>query len=106
MDIIYYVSAHLRDKLTVKQVVDHVNQRCNPVGVQRAFSDEMQMSIRDYINVKKIREAQRALLTTTVPVKQIAQELGFYDTSDFSKRFKREIGQTPLEYRQINSQKD
>lgn len=106
LDIIYYVSAHLRDKLTVKQVVDHVNQRCNPVGVQRAFSDEMQMSIRDYINVKKIREAQRALLTTTVSVKQIAQELGFYDTSDFSKRFKREIGQTPLEYRQINSQKD
>lgn len=64
------------------------------------------MSIRDYINVKKIREAQRMLLVSMLPIGQIAQELNFYDAADFSKRFKREIGMTPLEYRQQKSEVD
>ncbi|AYM02287.1 helix-turn-helix transcriptional regulator [Levilactobacillus yiduensis] len=106
LDVIYYINAHVREKLTVKQVLAHVNQRCNPIGVQRGFNTEMHMSIRDYINVKKIREAQRILLLTTMRIGQIAQELNFYDAADFSKRFKRELGMTPLEYRQQNSEVD
>lgn len=106
LDVIYYVNAHLRDKLTVRQVLTHVTQQCNPTGVQRGFNTEMGMSIRDYINVKKIREAQRILLVDTVPIRQIAADLNFYDAADFSKRFKREIGVTPLEYRQQNSKVD
>ncbi|WP_334330356.1 helix-turn-helix transcriptional regulator [Companilactobacillus sp. HBUAS59699] len=106
LDIIYYVSSHLRQKLTVKQVLEHVNSRCNPAVVQQGFNTEMQMSIRDYINVKKIQEAQRVLMTTNISIRQIAQELNFYDAADFSKRFKREFGMTPLEYRQQNSEID
>lgn len=106
LDVIYYVNAHLRDKLTVKRVLDHVNRQCNPAAVQRGFNTEMGMSIRDYINVKKIREAQRMLLVSMLPIGQIAQELNFYDAADFSKRFKREIGMTPLEYRQQKSEVD
>lgn len=106
LDVIYYVNAHLYDKLTVKNVVAHVNKRCNPVTVQRGFNAEMQMSIRDYINMKKLREAQRLLLTSVLPIRGIAEELNFYDAADFSRHFKREIGMTPLEYRQQNSQLD
>jgi len=106
LDVIYYVNSHLERKLTVKQVLKHVNQRCNPTNVQRGFNTEMHMSIRDYINVKKLREAQRILLTSHTPIREISAQLNFYDAADFSKRFKREIGMTPLEYRQQNSEVD
>ncbi|WP_240704428.1 helix-turn-helix domain-containing protein [Companilactobacillus zhachilii] len=64
------------------------------------------MSIRDYINVKRIQEAQRILLTSNTSIGEISQELNFYDAADFSRRFKREIGMTPLEYRQQHSEID
>lgn len=106
LDVIYYVNSHLRQKLTVKDVLSHVTNRCNTNVVQQGFNIEMQMSIRDYINVKRIQEAQRILLTSNTSIGEISQELNFYDAADFSRRFKREIGMTPLEYRQQHSEID
>ncbi|VDG21193.1 helix-turn-helix transcriptional regulator [Lactiplantibacillus mudanjiangensis] len=106
LDVIYYIHAHLHRKVTVKKVLEHVNKRYNPLTIQRVFTKEMNMSIRDYINMEKIREAERLLLASKTPIQKIAHELNFYDAADFSKRFKREIGMTPLEYRQQNSQID
>ncbi|MBQ0835768.1 helix-turn-helix domain-containing protein [Lactiplantibacillus pentosus] len=105
LDVLYYTNAHLHDHLTVKKVLAHVNQRCNPETVRRAFSQEMHMSIRDYINAKKIQEAEHMLLATDLTIRAIAAELSFYDAADFSKRFKKETGQTPLEYRQENTRR-
>ncbi|MFC6324144.1 helix-turn-helix domain-containing protein [Companilactobacillus baiquanensis] len=106
LDVIYYVNSHLQEKLTVKKVLEHVTNRCNTKVVQQGFNTEMQMSIRDYINAKRIQEAQQILLTTKDSIRQISKQLNFYDAADFSRRFKREIGMTPLEYRQINSEID
>ncbi|MEY2382610.1 helix-turn-helix domain-containing protein [Lactiplantibacillus pentosus] len=106
LDVLYYTNAHLHDQLSVRKVLAHVNKRCNPETVRRAFSQEMHMSIRDYINSKKIQEAQHMLLTSDLTIRAIAAELYFYDAADFSKRFKKETGQTPLEFRQQNTLRD
>ncbi len=106
LDVMYYTNAHLHDQLSVKKVLAHVNARCNPESVRRSFSQEMHMSIRDYINAKKIQEAEHMLLATDLTIRAIAAELCFYDAADFSKRFKKETGQTPLEFRQLNTRTD
>jgi len=52
------------------------------------------------IRRRLLLEARRLLSLTTQDVKEIAYELGFSDTSYFSRFFRRYTGQTPLEFRQ------
>lgn len=46
------------------------------------------------------REAERLLLGTDLSAAQIAQMLGFSEPSYFSRFFRREVGQTPSEFRE------
>lgn len=99
LDIIYYINTNVYHKVTVKDVLIHANQYCNPAKAQRDFRDEMRMSISEFIGVQKIRAAQELLRNTDNTVKKIAEKLKFYDLNDFSKQFKRKVGMSPLEYR-------
>ncbi|PMD68834.1 helix-turn-helix transcriptional regulator [Companilactobacillus nuruki] len=106
LDIIYYINANIYHKLTVKDVLIHANQYCNPSKAQRNFSDETHMSIGEFISVQKMRTARSLLETTDQPIQDIAKKLKFYDLNDFSKQFKRKIGMSPLTYRktcQVNN---
>ncbi|GEP95711.1 helix-turn-helix transcriptional regulator [Chitinophaga cymbidii] len=47
----------------------------------------------------RITEACILLLETDMPVKDIAHEVGYTDSSAFIRAFKQNVGQTPLQYR-------
>lgn len=65
----------------------------------RLFKRELGITPVDYIINKRIERAQMLLLTHTIPVKEIALQLGFSNQSYFTSQFKRITGLTPLEYR-------
>lgn len=52
------------------------------------------------INDRIILEAKRMLRFSTIRTKQIAFDLGFKDDSYFVKLFKRNVGMSPIEFRQ------
>lgn len=52
-----------------------------------------------HIHDRIVLEARRLLLHTNDPIKEIAFDLGFADTSYFNRFFKRETGTTPAGYR-------
>jgi AraC-like DNA-binding protein len=52
-----------------------------------------------HIHDRLVLEARRLLLHTDTPLKDIAFNLGFSDTSYFNRFFKRETGATPAGYR-------
>ena len=52
------------------------------------------------IHERLLLEAQRLLIFTTQPVKEIAAELGFADTAHFGNFFKKHIGLPPLDFRE------
>ncbi|GAB3937750.1 helix-turn-helix domain-containing protein [Mucilaginibacter myungsuensis] len=52
-----------------------------------------------HIHARLIMEARRLLFHTARPLKEIAFDLGFSDTSYFSRFFKRETGVSPADYR-------
>ncbi|WP_318766422.1 helix-turn-helix transcriptional regulator [Lactiplantibacillus carotarum] len=99
LDIIYYINAHIYDKIAVKDVLQHANQYCNPTRAQRNFSQEMHMSISDFIMGQRMDLAKTLLTKTDTSVQSIAAKLNFYDANDFSKQFKRKLGLSPLTYR-------
>jgi len=46
-------------------------------------------------------EASRMLSHSTIDIATLAESLGFANASHFSRSFKREVGQSPLHYRQV-----
>ncbi|MEM1219328.1 MAG: AraC family transcriptional regulator [Bacteroidota bacterium] len=51
------------------------------------------------INEQLVLEAKRHLLATDYQIKEIAYNLGYTDVSYFTRFFKKQVGQTPLEFR-------
>lgn len=51
------------------------------------------------IQQRVVLEAERLLITTNLPIKEIAFSLGFYDTGYFYHYFKKWVSKTPKEFR-------
>ena len=96
-----YVEAHLGERLQNDQIaqalflnVDHLN---------RIFKKETGMTLSEYIRVKRIDRAKLLLLTTRMPVSEVAMSVGFQSFSYFSKIFKKRVGVEPSKFRASNS---
>lgn len=65
----------------------------------RLFRTETNTTPLQFVNNLKIEKAQLLLLTSKEPIKNIATNLSFFDTSYFNRIFKKFTGFTPVEYR-------
>jgi AraC-like DNA-binding protein len=68
------------------------------------FVAEMGVSPRRYITRLRLRHACELLCGTDMSIAQIGMQVGYDDPSFFSKLFKKEIGISPLRYREQNSE--
>lgn len=65
----------------------------------RAFHAETGHTIGDYVKRVTLERAQRLLATSSAPIADIAQQVGFSTPASFSTAFRRLCGQTPRAYR-------
>ncbi len=65
----------------------------------RLFKEYVGTTLVDYINEKKMTHAKRLLRTTTLPMIQISEQIGYNSLSSFNHLFKNTYGLTPSEYR-------
>jgi PAS domain S-box-containing protein len=65
----------------------------------RVFRAIMGTSPRSYVLRHRLETAKDLLARTDLPLSQIAARAGFYDASDFGKRFREQEGRTPRKYR-------
>lgn len=65
----------------------------------RRFSRATGMTPLEYIHALRLEEAKQLLEATEDPVEAIASEIGYEDTSFFSKLFRKKVGITPAQYR-------
>lgn len=67
--------------------------------LNRIFVKQMGVSIHKYILNLRIRESERLLLDTDMPVSEISTRIGFNNATHFSSYFKKKMNMTPIEYR-------
>lgn len=92
-----YISANYCSSIDRAEIAASVFVSANYLS--KCFQTEMQMGLREYINQMRINEAKRLLITTDLPVSQIASQVGFDNISYFSTIFHKQCGMRPIEWR-------
>lgn len=70
-------------------------------SLQRTFHQATGNSPHSYLLQLRINRAAEQLRNTSKQITEIAFEVGFNDSNYFSRQFKKRMGSTPLEYRNI-----
>lgn len=92
-----YIKNNLTRKLTLKDIAR--NLHCSTVTLTEHFRDEFGITINDYITKKRMDLAEKLLLTTDKPLREIASSTGFSDVEYFSRTFKKHHGDSPAAWR-------
>lgn len=67
--------------------------------LERAFSQVLGTSPKQYILRARVEEAATLLATTTTPIADVAARCGYYDQSHLTRQFSALTGLTPTRYR-------
>lgn len=95
-----YIHQHIQQSLSLHEVAEAAY--LSPSYLSRLFKRYLHVSFVEYVNNQKIALAQEQLALTFIPINQISTQLGFAQTSYFTKIFKRKTHLTPSEFRQHN----
>jgi AraC-like DNA-binding protein len=72
---------------------------CSEKSLSRATLATVGMTAKAFIASQRVLEAKRLLIHTSRSVTAIGGSLGFDETTNFVKFFKREVGRTPSQFR-------
>ena len=93
-----YILSHLSENFTRQEIADHVHLSQNHLA--RLFRQETGSSISDFILQQRMQQAFGLLTNTTLPVGQVAEQVGYENYSYFLTLFRRVAGMTPSQYRE------
>lgn len=100
-EIFEYIQSHLYDaELSAFKVSNAfaISERY----FSRLFRKNLNTPFPKYVNYERIKKATTLLVTTDLPVKAIANNVGYKDALYFSKIFKKYRLSSPENYRQTN----
>jgi len=98
-----YIRIHLGEEINRGTVARQVY--LNPDYLARIFKKETGKSIGAYLMEKRLHEAKKLLVQSSIHINEIAQRVGYDNFSYFSQIFKEKTGMTPGEYRKQNTGK-
>ncbi|PFP24954.1 DNA-binding response regulator [Bacillus sp. AFS073361] len=102
-EAIDYINNHLKNELSQKEVADHVH--LNPSYLSVLFKEHVKLTFSEYVTRRRIQRAKELLVSTNLPINDIAEESGYKTAKYFIKIFKELEGMTPSAYRKDNNEK-
>ena len=94
---IVHIDVNLGSELNLKLLSELLN--INASYLSALFKKETGVTLTEYINQKRMKQAARLLTTTRLQIQTISQYCGISDVNYFSKLFKKYAGKTPNEFR-------
>ena len=91
-----YISKHLSDPITVKEIADNLG--ITPNYLSAVFRKTENIPLTEYIAEEKINQAKRMLAYSGMSSAEIAFHLGFSSQSHFCKVFKQKTGKNYSDY--------
>lgn len=96
-----YINTNIDKSLTLENVSQQIY--LSPSYLSRIFKSYFNDNFINYINLQKLALAQKKLVFSNVSINKLAHQIGFSQTSYFTKIFKEKVGMTPSKYRKYNS---
>lgn len=92
-----YIDANYMKQITLEDVAGYVH--LSVYYFSHMFKKEIGMTFVEYLTEKRMGKAKQLLLTTDLPISDIAREAGYWDSNYFGKVFKSMEGVTASQYR-------
>lgn len=96
-DIVDYIKLSRSEPLKVSQVANHFNY--NEKYLSQLFRQKSGITLKQYMLEQKMELAKFLLTDTNQNINEIAAQLGYTDSHNFMKSFKKIVGLTPTEFR-------
>ena len=97
--VLKYIESNLSQKITNDDLCRLVY--LNKIYFSNLFAKLFGVSPKQYVQQKRMMTAATMLVTTNKPIKEIAEEVGYYDDAYFNRSFTRFTHMTPREYRRM-----
>lgn len=97
--IIRYLQENYMRPLSVTQLAEHFY--ISPCYLSRIFKETTGLTLVQYLNGLRMKEAHRLLVQTGLKVIEIAGNTGFGSVTQFNRVFRKEMGCSPLRYRKL-----
>ena len=98
--IIDYINNNYMRQITLDQLENVVH--LNKYHISHIFSKITGFTLIEYLQQKRILEAQKLLITTDKSITDIYFDCGFNNIQNFCRVFKRIVKMTPAKYRKLN----
>ena len=93
-----YLQEHLSEEISLNLLADVFH--LNPQYIGQLFKNEIGVNFLSYLTNIRMERAEKLLVSTDLPVSEVAQRSGYADYRVFTKAFKKAEGVTPSQYRQ------
>lgn len=98
-EIVDFINAHYNENITLDELSAKIG--LSSEYLCRCFKKLTNYTIFEYINYVRIKNVERLLVTTDIPISQIAGMTGFTSQTYFNRAFKKQFSFTPLKYKKI-----
>ncbi|MCA1318488.1 AraC family transcriptional regulator [Bacillus tianshenii] len=96
-----YIHRHFRESISLQALAEM--EHYHPVYYSSWFKMKTGKSPKTYIAELRMGHAKQLLLTTTWPISRISEEVGFENSSSFTRWFVKSEGLPPQKYRMLNN---
>jgi len=93
-----YIDDHYSENLTIATVANEIF--LSPGYLMTIFKREMGISINTYLTNKRIERAKELLLEDNLKIYEIAQEIGYANSTFFSSSFRNHVGLSPRQFKE------
>ena len=92
-----FVYEHYHEKISISDICDALGK--SKSAICPAFREKYGTTLTSYLNDLRIDEAAKLLLHSDLSVGEIADRVGYYDQSYFTKVFTKKMGLTPTQFK-------
>lgn len=96
-EIVLHINKHYNQRITLDELSEHYY--ISPYYLSRSFKTITGFTFVEYMNLTRVREAQKLLKETRLKVIEIADRSGFDNIAHFGRIFKKITNLTPQQYR-------
>lgn len=103
MSVIETAKEYIQNNYSKDISLDEVSQAANisPYYFSKIFKEDTGEGFVEYLTRIRIEKAKELLTTTECSMKEICAMVGYADPNYFSRSFKKNVGVTPTEYKQL-----